>query len=56
MVKEITCNQTRVVTTHRVMSADLNEHDDDVWGEVTFAMVDAEAWRRSGWPGDGGDR
>lgn len=42
MVKEITCNQTRVVTTHRVMSADLNEHE-TMFGGKLLAMVDAEA-------------
>jgi acyl-CoA hydrolase len=42
VVKEITCNQTRVVTTHRVMSADLNEHE-TMFGGKLLAMVDAEA-------------
>lgn len=42
MVKEINCNQTRVVTTHRVMSADLNEHE-TMFGGKLLAMVDAEA-------------
>ena len=39
---QLTCSETEIVTTHRIMSADLNEHG-TLFGGRLLSIVDAEA-------------
>lgn len=39
---QLTCSETEVVTTHRIMSADLNEHG-TLFGGRLLSIIDAEA-------------